>query len=605
MDRLVALFGAAADVPAPLRDFARSISDRRRGLHIGSDGGQVRIQNAAGEILSLPVDGRSRVDSRGNRTSAYLAGGALEVVTEGGGWLWHWRETYYRSGDRLVGTTESQNLAVDLNLRTVYDYVEGKPPPASSPRVEEIGSASQAALRIVPPQRKHRELLSGPVDVQALVLDPLIDTVEFLLDGERVKQSRRPPYKATIRLGDPPREQTLEIRGYRNGGASLGVDRIVLNGLDLPFAVRIAGLRPVAGEGASAVSVEARVSVPPGVALAGVDIYRGQRPVAAFDRPDWRESRDRSRTIGVDALVENVSPDDFVRVSARLEDGREREDAELVQGAEFESEVDVQLVQLQILAVDRAGNPLSDLQPEDFEILENGERLQVENLRGSDDVPLVLGIAMDSSESMRLVWRQLRTVVRRFLAAALDVDDRAFLVDFDDTVRLLQPPTGDRSLLAVRLNRLLAEGGTAINDGLLFSLLQFRGEPGRRALILVTDGDDRHSRTKTAQVTDFAERAGIPIYFIAVGWGDPPRGLVRKLSRRTGGRLFRIHPSLSPSGLERALQDVFDRIDEDLRRQHVLTYYSNRPVGAAIEPRVEAVRDGLAVKSVLPLDRVD
>ncbi|MDE2977505.1 MAG: VWA domain-containing protein [Acidobacteriota bacterium] len=605
MDRLVAAFGAPADVPEPLRDFARSISAQRSGLHIRAGDGRIEIQNAAGEILRVPVDGRARADSRGNRTSAYLAGAALEVVTKGNGWLWLWRDTYYRSGDRLVQTSESQNLIVDLSFRTVYDYAEGEPPPAGPLGVQETASARQAALRIVPPPRKHREFLSGPVEVQALVLDPLIDTVEFLLDGRRVKQSTKPPFKATIRLGDPPREEALEVRGYRDGSRQLGADRIVLNGLNLPFAVRIADLRPAAGEDASAVRVEARVSVPAGAALAGVDFYRGDDRVAAFDRPDWRKRRDGSRTIGVEAPVGNISPGDFVRVAARLADGREREDAELLQSADYQSEIDVQLVQLQILAVDRDGNPLSDLQPGDFEIRENGERRWVESLHASDDVPLVLGIAMDSSESMRLVWRQLRTVVRRFVATALAADDRAFLVDFDDTVRLLQPLTGDRSLLAVRLNRLLAEGGTAINDGLLFSLLQFRREPGRRALILVTDGDDQHSRTRTAQVTDFAEQAGIPIYFIAVGWAEPPRGLVRKLSRRTGGRLFRVHPSLPPSETASALEHVFARIDGDLRRQHVLTYYSDRPVGAAIEPSVRALRDGLIVKSLLPLDRLD
>ena len=605
MDRLIAVFGAPADVPEPLRDFARSISDQRRGLHIRADGGRVTIQNAAGETLRLPVDGRTRVDRRGDRTSAYLAGAALEVITEGGGWRWLWRQTYYRSGDRLVEETESQNLFVDLSFRTVYDYAEGQPPPAGPLGAQETASAGQAALRIVPPPRKHREFLSGPVEVQALVLDPLIDTVEFLLDGRRANQSRKPPFKAMIHLGDPPREQALEVRGYRDGSLQLGADRIVLNGLNLPFAVRIAALRPVAGAGTSAVRVEARVSVPAGAALTGVDFYRGDHHVAAFDRPDWRQRRDGSRTIGVEAPVENISPGDFVRITARLADGREREDAALLQGTDYQSEIDVQLIQLQILAVDGDGNPLSDLQPADFEIRENGERRRVESLHASSDVPLLLGIAMDSSESMRTVWRQLHTVVRRFIAGALDTDDRAFLVDFDDTVRLLQPPTEGRSLLAARLKRLLAEGGTALNDGLLFSLLQFRREPGRRALIVVTDGDDQHSRTKTAQVTDFAERVGIPIYFIAVGWAEPPRGLVRKLSRRTGGRLFRVHPSLPPSEMASALQHVFARIDEDLQRQHVLTYYSDRPVGAAIEPSVRALRDGLIVKSLLPLDRLD
>ncbi len=601
-ERLAAVFGTLIDTPEPLRDFAESISVQRRGLHIRAEGGQVTIQNAAGEILRVPIDGRARVDSRGNRTSAYLAGAALEVVTEGGDWVWLWRETYVRSGDRLVQVTESQNLtAVDLNVRTVYDYAEGKPPLASATGAEQATSSRLAAVRIVPPRSKHREFLRGPVEVQALVIDPLIDRVDFLLDGRLVNQSRKPPFSALIRLSDPPREEALEVRGYRDGRSYFGSDRVVLNEVDLPFAVRITDVRPLAEESASAFRVTARIFVPREAALAVVDFFRGEQRIAAFDRPNWREPHDGARAIDVDALVEDVSPGDFVRVAARLADGRKLEDAELPRGAELSNEIDVQLIQLQILAVDRDGNPLSDLQTEDFEVRENGEPLPAENLHVSNDVPLVLGIAIDSSESMQRVWQQLHTVVRRFMAGALNAEDRAFLVDFDDTVRLLQPPTGDRSLLAARLKRLLAEGGTALNDGLLFSLLQFRREPGRRALIVVTDGDDQHSRTKRAQVTDFAERVGIPIYFIAVGWAEPRRGLVRKLSRRTGGRLFRIHPGLPASELAKAMQQVFERIDEDLRRQHVLTYYSNVPAGEGIEPAVRSLRKGLTVKSVLPL----
>ena len=144
-------------------------------------------------------------------------------------------------------------------------------------------------------------------------------------------------------------------------------------------------------------------------------------------------------------------------------------------------------------------------------------------------------------------------------------------------------------------------GGTALNDGLLFSLLQFRREPGRRALVVVTDGDDQHSRSRAALVSDFAEWMGVPIYFIAVGWDEPPRGLVRKVSRRTGGRTFRIHPSLPRSALTAETQQVFRRINEDLRHQHILTYYSRLPAGEGVQPEVRSLRKGLALKSVLPL----
>ena len=220
----------------------------------------------------------------------------------------------------------------------------------------------------------------------------------------------------------------------------------------------------------------------------------------------------------------------------------------------------------------------------------------------SEDVPLVLGVAIDSSESMYFVWRHLHNVVRTFFEGALADDDRAFLVDFDHTVRPLQPLTASRPLLKARLHRLLAMGGTALNDGILFSLLQFRTEPGRRALVVVTDGNDLNSRSNREQVTEFAERMGVPIYFIALGWDDPPSRLIRRLSRQTGGRLFRIHPGQSRAALAREMEQVFDRINEDLRHQHVLTYYSEHPQGADVEPEVRTTRKGLTVKSVLPLE---
>lgn len=204
-----------------------------------------------------------------------------------------------------------------------------------------------------------------------------------------------------------------------------------------------------------------------------------------------------------------------------------------------------------------------------------------------------------------MVWQRLQTVVRTFMAAALSTDDRAFLVDFDDTVRFLQPLTDSKPLLSARLNRLLVGGGTALNDGLLFSLLHFGREPGRRALVVVTDGMDADSRSEAAQVSAFAETAGVPIYFIAVGWSAPPPILVRKLTRRTGGRLFRIHPGLPRSEVAAEMERVFDRINEDLRHQYVLTYYSKLAQGEVVEPEVRSLRRGVTLRSILPLQGLE
>lgn len=586
-----------------LREFAEDLANRRRSLVIDFAGQDVLVRNAKRENLNVRADGYARYDSAGNLTTVFLAEDSLEIVTQGTGRAWLWIETIYRRGERLVHLTETQNFSTpEFLFQTVYDHADGKPPPGRPAKVEQGRSARPAAIRIVPPRRQYRSLLSGPVEVQTLVIDPLIQSVEFFLDGVRAKEARKPPFVARVRLDDPPRPQTLEVRAYTDPGKLAGTDRIVLNSLDSAFGVRIAEIRSVGLAGPSALRVAASVSVPRAAALERVAFYRGDHPVATFDDLDPAADRGEARTIPVDALIEGISPGDFVRVTAQLADGREMEDAELLQGAEHRGEIDVQLVQLQVLVVDRDGDPVGDLKAEDFEIRENGAWRPAENLHVSDDVPLVLGVAIDSSESMYFVWRHLHNVVRTFFEGALADNDRAFLVDFDHTVRPLQPLTGSRPLLKARLHRLLAQGGTALNDGILFSLLQFRTEPGRRALVVVTDGDDLHSRSKRAQVTEFAERMGVPIYFIALGWSEPRSRLIQRLSRQTGGRLFRVHPGQARAALAREMEQVFDRINQDLRRQYVLTYYSDRPPGAGVEPEVRTTRKGLTVKSALPLE---
>ena len=165
-----------------------------------------------------------------------------------------------------------------------------------------------------------------------------------------------------------------------------------------------------------------------------------------------------------------------------------------------------------------------------------------------------------------------------------------------------------------------------MNDGLLFSLLQYGHEPGRRALVVVTDGIDTRSRTRPGQSADFAERLGLPIYFIEldpsvqVHAADDPSGIAMRealrtrreasrrlswISRRTGGRVFEV-PVLAddPPWAER-IEQVFDQIEEDLRHQHVLTYYSDRPPGTPIEPEIRMTRRGLKLQSAVPLGGIE
>jgi VWFA-related protein len=183
---------------------------------------------------------------------------------------------------------------------------------------------------------------------------------------------------------------------------------------------------------------------------------------------------------------------------------------------------------------------------------------------------------------------------------------------------LLQAPTGDRAALDWALDRLEPHGGTALYDSILFSLLQYDGEPGRRAMIVLTDGLDSESRSDPRRTIDLGRRLGVPVYVIALsgGGGGMQQGpgvrrsaastaeLAEEAARRnqlklvtdpTGGRLFHV---VSVEQVARA----FAEIQEELRRQYVLTYYSDRPAGEPAAPEVRVRRQGMEVRSAVPLD---
>ena len=634
--------GGAQDGPSGMREMARELAERLDVLLIRIDDPQLLIRNAKREDRILYLDGRDIADGFGGRSRARLLGDSLEVETSSQG---RQRiETFYLEGDRLVLVTDLQGgRFADLSFRTVYER-SGDAPAVAAPapaarardaaaqpdedgfdradflppveggrggrrpeRADAARSARPATIRILPPERGHRELLAGRILIQTLTIDPQIAVVEFLLDGEQVARANTPPFEARIRLADPPREQTIEARATSARGAFAGADKIVLNRLDPPFAVRIAGIAPAEVDGEPTVRVEAGISVPRSETLERVEFYRTERLVASFADFEGEAGPSGVRTVTADIPTSGVTPQDFVRVVARLGNGRELEDVELLQGAQFQAEIDVQLVQLQVLVVDRGGDPVGDLKPEDFEVRENGQRRQVETLYVSNDIPLSLGLAIDSSGSMEPIWRQTNAIAEAFLNGALTWRDQAFLVDFDSTLRLVQPLTGSKPLLARGLERLFPQGNTALYDAILFSLLQYGEAPGRRALVVVTDGFDSNSRSDPTRAIDFGKRLGVPVYVVAMrslGFGPTTmedanlRNSMRLITGPTGGRLFQIE-SIDQ------MANVFDHIEDELRRQYVLTYYSERPFGSAVEPEVRLTRRGLRVRSALPLETIE
>ncbi len=595
--------GLAPEQASSMRAVAESVADKFATVMIRAIENRLAILDSRGGTLMLPIDGKEHRLGRGVTASILEAGEKLtiEMVAADSRQV----ETFLRDGEWLVRWTDVEPRGLpSLQIHTVYER------PGPTPNADDL-PASPAAIRIVPPARGYGELLTGRVEIQTLVIDPRTVKVEFSLDGRRTGRARKRPFRTRIRLANPPRRQTLEVLAYAEDDEVLGRDELVLNRIDRPFAVRIGEISGTQTDPGAPIRVAASVSLPHSAMLERVEFYRSESLVEAVRDFGEESPGGPARAILVEASIEDARADDFIRVVAKLANGREREDAKLIQGAEYQSEIDVQLVQFQVLVTDREGNPVSGLSPEDFEIRDNGRRRPALALHTAWDVPLILGLAIDSSDSMLPVWSRLKFIARSFLETAVTPGDRAFLVDFDDSIRLVQPLTGDRQLLADRLDHLVPMGGTALNDGLLFSLLQYRTEPGRRALVVITDGADQHSRSRPDQSSEFAERLGLPIYFIELDASDPEdaedvflfsdRSRLQRIAEQTGGRLLRLPLRGDTPWWGEPIEQIFDRIEADLRHQHVLTYYSDQPRGAPVEPEIRVTRRGLKLRSAVPL----
>lgn len=436
---------------------------------------------------------------------------------------------------------------------------------------------------------------TGRVEVEALPISPDVRRLVFLLDGEPVGERSKPPWRSKIRLPEPARPQLLSVRAFGPSDRLLGEDTVEVNRRRLPFRVLL--------DDVSTERVSGRVNVPRGAELSQVVVELDGREIASQAGADF------------DVALPNARIGQVLRVEARLADGRIIEDARVLGSEADVAAVDVRLVQLQVLVTDRNGRPLQDLEAADFEVRENGEKRQIDRVFPAGDVSLVLGLVIDASGSMQQIWPGVRRASELFLNTVVSQRDEVFLVDFADQVRLLQEPTKARAEIDQALSSVEARGITALYDSVVFASLQFGDRPGRRALVVITDGVDYGSQADPDRAVEIARKLGVPVYVVSLSGGQPaPRsnrelfsqgGGVQEMklvTEPTGGRLLRTS-GRGGDGLLRAFRQVAD----ELRSQFIITYYTDRPLEDLDARDVDVRLPGkkrVDVRSVLASDQV-
>ena len=234
--------------------------------------------------------------------------------------------------------------------------------------------------------------------------------------------------------------------------------------------------------------------------------------------------------------------------------------------------VDVKLVNVFVNVTDRNGAIVSGLTREDFALSEDGRPQRIAIFERQSEQPLHLTLAIDTSGSVSKDMAAEADAARRFAHALLRSQDRMSLLQFATDVRELVPFTNKLSQIDHGLGQLRGDSATALYDAICLGSERLGGNPGRRVLIVISDGDDTASTVTYAQALEQALRNETMIYSIidvpieaSAGRDLGGEHALITLAEQTGGKSFYI----SDGGLDKA----FARVSEDLRAQYLLAYY--------------------------------
>ncbi|MEO8382564.1 MAG: VWA domain-containing protein [Acidobacteriota bacterium] len=421
--------------------------------------------------------------------------------------------------------------------------------------------SSRANLRIVPVTEG---VISGLHTIETLISGSGIAAVEFWLDDKKVATRRQPPYKLDLDFGTVPRSRRIRVVAIDSHGQPMTGDEIVVNTGTDPFRVRIASPR-IAPKLSGPTKVEIDVRVPEGKELASVELYWNETRVATmFDRPFVQ-------TVNIPG-TEGVG---YLRAVATLKDPETDpvEDVVMVNTPDFMTTVDVHLVELPTTVV-VAGKPVNDLQEGAFKVLDEGQPVKLAKFEHVKDLPLSIGMAVDTSGSMDERMATARDAGAAFFQHVLRKGDKAFLVAFDSQPHLVQKWSPELKDIYSGLARMRAEESTALYDAVVYSLYNFLGVKGQKALVLVTDGRDTVSKFTYDQMLEYARRAAVPIYAIGIGIRSLDADTRLKLNRlvtETGGSSYYID---EVAGLSK----IYTDIENELRSQYVLGFYPGTDV---------------------------
>jgi Ca-activated chloride channel family protein len=269
--------------------------------------------------------------------------------------------------------------------------------------------------------------------------------------------------------------------------------------------------------------------------------------------------------------------------------------------------VNVDLVLMYTSVFDKSGHFVAGLKKDNFKLFEDGVQQSLVSFT-QEDVPISMGILLDLSGSMKPKIDQVTKAALAFIRAS-NPRDQVFLIGFSDEVELLQDYTSDIDEIADALENIIATGGTALYDAVYLGVQKAHaGAKSKKAIVLITDGEDRDSYYKLDELLAKVQESDVQVF--GVGFLDeiPDKGLfgrwsktapekardaLLKISEETGGKAF------FPNKLT-DIHTIVAEIATDLRSQYSLAYFSSNGArdGSFRRVKVELNGQGASNNSV-------
>lgn len=336
-------------------------------------------------------------------------------------------------------------------------------------------------------------------------------------------------------------------------------------------------------------SANHRFLVPPAAAAIALFLY-----FAAF----WKAAPVWAQGSSASAPATSNSPSAQQPAGPKSEDATKTEDQNPAETLKLK----VNVVGVFFNVKDKHGALIPNQTKDDFEVFEDGKPQTIKYFSAEANLPLTLGILIDSSGSQIRVLDMEKEVGGAFLRQILTDKDEAYVIDFNIDAELVQDYTRDVHRLQAALNKVkinsgvtmptlpgagggpvptARSAGTVLYDAVYLSAHDMLAkEVGRKAMILLTDGEDEGSQLKIKDAIEAAQRADAIVYVLlcadrgyygSFGMGYSGEGEMRKLTESTGGRVINVGNKFDK------LKEAFDQIAAELRSQYSLGYTSTNP----------------------------